>query len=130
MSAHQQLEYKQVWKDEYLKVICAFANADGGRLVIGRADCGEVVGLSNAEKLLEDLPNKVRDVLGIMVDVNLLLDLLGYKTRTGNFKKGMSRLLDELHLLERTLPDKSKSKNQKYRLTAKGRGVLQSLGEN
>lgn len=29
------------------------------------------VGLDNADKLMEDLPNKVRDVLGIMVDVNL-----------------------------------------------------------
>ena len=28
--------------------------------------------LANARKLLEDLPNKVRDVLGIMVDVNLV----------------------------------------------------------
>ena len=28
--------------------------------------------VADAKKLLEDIPNKVRDVLGIMVDVNLL----------------------------------------------------------
>ena len=33
-----------------------------------------VVDLPDADKLMEDIPNKVRDVLGIMVDVNLLHD--------------------------------------------------------
>ncbi len=28
----QTIEFKQVWKDEYLKTVCAFANTDGGRL--------------------------------------------------------------------------------------------------
>lgn len=32
---------------------------------------GEVIGLNNAKKLLEDIPNKVKDVLGIIVDVNI-----------------------------------------------------------
>ena len=34
-------------------------------------DQGKVVGLPDAPKLLVDLPNKVRDVLGILVGVNL-----------------------------------------------------------
>jgi ATP-dependent DNA helicase RecG len=72
MSEHQQLEYKQVWKDEYLKVLCGFANADGGKLVIGKNDRSEAVGVSNARKLMEDLPNKIRDVLGVMADVRLV----------------------------------------------------------
>ena len=33
-------------------------------------DQGKVVGVANARKLLEDLPNKIRDVLGVMADVN------------------------------------------------------------
>lgn len=40
-------------------------------MVIGKNDSGEVVGIADAAKLLEDLPNKVRDLLGILVDVNL-----------------------------------------------------------
>lgn len=71
MKEHQHIEWKEAWRDEYLKWICGFANADGGTLIIGRDDHGKVVGVSNAGKLLEDLPNKVRDVLGIMVAVNL-----------------------------------------------------------
>jgi ATP-dependent DNA helicase RecG len=71
MSEHQQREWKAAWRDEYLKWICGFANADGGILEIGRNDAGAAVGVAEAPRLMEELPNKVRDVLGIMVDVNL-----------------------------------------------------------
>ena len=69
---HQQAEWKESWRDDYLKWISGFANAQGGVLEIGRNDAGRVVGVADARKLLVDLPNKVRDVLGILVDVNLL----------------------------------------------------------
>ena len=68
---HQQLEWKESWRDEHLKWVCAFANGEGGTLVIGRNDQGEVVGLRDARKLLEDLPNKIRDLLGLVAEVNL-----------------------------------------------------------
>ncbi len=74
MKEHQRVEWKESWRDEYLKWICGFANAEGGVLVIGRNDKGAAVGVPDARKLLEDLPNKIRDVLGIMVDVNLVDD--------------------------------------------------------
>ena len=71
MKENQHIGWKRSWQDEYLKWICGFANAEGGMLVIGKDDKGKVVGVANAGKLLENLPNKVRDLLGIMVDVNL-----------------------------------------------------------
>ena len=71
MRESQSIEYKESWRDDCLKWICGFANAQGGVLVIGRNDKGMITGLSNAAKLLEDIPNKVRDILGIMVEVNL-----------------------------------------------------------
>ena len=46
-------------------------DAFGGTLFIGKDDRGKVVELKDAEKLLEEIPNKVRDTLGIIVDVNL-----------------------------------------------------------
>ena len=67
----QHIEWKVNWRDDYLRWVCGFANAQGGRLEIGKNDAGEVVGLPDAGKLLEDLPNKIRDLLGIVVDVNL-----------------------------------------------------------
>lgn len=71
MSESQSIEYKQSWRDEYLKWICGFANANGGSIFIGKDDNGNVVGLADAKRLLEEIPNKVRDILGILVDVNL-----------------------------------------------------------
>ena len=71
MKENQRLEWKETWRDEFIRWICGFANADGGVLHIGRNDRGTVVGVPDAEKLLEDIPNKVRDILGILVAVNL-----------------------------------------------------------
>ena len=68
----QNVEHKESWRDEYLKWICGFANAQGGRMYIGVDDDRQVVGVENAKRLMEDIPNKVRDVLGIIVDVYLL----------------------------------------------------------
>ena len=55
----QNIEYKESWRDEYLKWICGFANAQGGRIYIGVNDQKEVIGLSDAKRLLEDIPNKI-----------------------------------------------------------------------
>jgi len=68
---NQNMEWKESWRDDYLKWISGFANAEGGVLTIGRDDRGKVVGLPDAKKLMEDIPNRVRDILGILVHVNL-----------------------------------------------------------
>lgn len=72
MPETQNEEWKESWRDEYLKWICGFANAQGGRIYIGVNDAGDVVGVANYARLLEDIPNKVQMSLGIIVDVNLL----------------------------------------------------------
>ena len=71
MTESQNIEYKSSWRDEYLKWICGFANANGGSIFIGKDNAGNVVGITDVKKLLEEIPNKVRDILGILVDVNL-----------------------------------------------------------
>lgn len=72
MAENQNIEWKASWHDEYLKWICGFANAQGGRIYIGINDKGFVSGISDSRKMLEDIPNKIRDILGIIADVNLL----------------------------------------------------------
>lgn len=74
MKESQHTEWKESWRDDYLRWVCGSANAEGGTLVIGRNDRGQAVGVANAARLLEEIPNKVRDVLGIMVDVNLVIE--------------------------------------------------------
>jgi ATP-dependent DNA helicase RecG len=71
MKENQHIEWKVTWRDDFLRWICGFANAEGGSLHIGRNDKGVVVGVADAKKLLVDIPNQVRDILGILVDVNL-----------------------------------------------------------
>ena len=39
---------------------------------IGTRDDGTVIGVNNHKKLLEDIPNKIQNKLGIVVYVNLL----------------------------------------------------------
>lgn len=69
---NQNIEYKEGWRDEYIKWICGFANSKGGDMFIGVDDKGNVVGIQNAKKLSEDLPNKIKDILGILVDIDIL----------------------------------------------------------
>ncbi|MDH5414995.1 MAG: putative DNA binding domain-containing protein [Flavobacteriaceae bacterium] len=72
MPEDQNIEWKESWRDEYLKWVCGFANASGGKIVIGKTDSGEVLGLKDYKRLLEDIPNKIQNYLGIVCDINLL----------------------------------------------------------
>jgi ATP-dependent DNA helicase RecG len=77
MRESQNIEFKKSWRDEYLKWICGFANSQGGKIFIGKDDSGNVFGVANAKKLLEDIPNKTKDILGVIVDVNLHITAKG-----------------------------------------------------
>lgn len=70
MAESQNIEYKESWRDEYLKWLCGFANAQGGTIYIGIDDAGNVVGVKDIKKLMEDIPNKTQSGLGIVADVN------------------------------------------------------------
>ena len=71
MPEQQNIEYKQSWHDDYLKWVCGFANAIGGVIYIGKDNKGNVVHLEDYAKLLEDIPNKIRNSMGIICDVQL-----------------------------------------------------------
>lgn len=60
MAENQNIEYKESWRTEYLKWLCGFANAQGGTIYVGVNDKGDIVGLPNAKKLMEDIPNQVQ----------------------------------------------------------------------
>ena len=55
-----------------------------------------------------------------------LLNVAGYETRTGNFKRSLEKLLGQ-SLLEMTIPAKPTSNKQQYRTTGNGRRVLDQL---
>ncbi|WP_317617898.1 ATP-binding protein [Pedobacter cryoconitis] len=54
--------------------MCGFANAQGGKIYIGINDNGIVTGIDDPKKLMDDIPNKAVNHLGLVIDVNLLKD--------------------------------------------------------
>jgi len=72
MSENQNIEYKSNWHDDYMKWVCGFANAQGGIIYIGKDDNGSVLNVENYKKLIDDIPNKIRNSMGISVEINLL----------------------------------------------------------
>jgi len=71
MPEQQNIEYKSTWHDDYLKWVCGFANAQGGVIYIGKDDNGNTIGLENYKKLMDEIPNKIRNLMGITVEVDL-----------------------------------------------------------
>ena len=74
LNESQDIEYKESWSDKYLQWVCGFANAQGGRIYIGVNDDKEIVGVHDAKRLMEDIPNKIANSLGIVEDINLLTE--------------------------------------------------------
>ena len=91
MQESQSIEWKWSWQDDYLKWLCGYANTDGGLLYIGVNDDGYVVGAEDSKQLLEILPNKIRDKLGIIVSIRVYTSLRGDNIRYGiDIPKGIS----------------------------------------
>ncbi len=66
---NQSVEWKESWHSDHYKWLCGFANAGGGSLYVGINDEGRPIPVNAAKKLLVDIPNQARDLLGIVVDV-------------------------------------------------------------
>ena len=64
MPETQNIEYKSSWHEEYLDWICGFANAQGGKIYIGKDNSGSVIGVADYKDLMEKIPNKIKNLLG------------------------------------------------------------------
>ncbi|MDR2205204.1 MAG: putative DNA binding domain-containing protein [Flavobacteriaceae bacterium] len=71
MPETQNIEYKSSWRDEFLREICGFANAQGGKIYIGKDDGGNTVDVKDYKKLMDEIPNKTKNLMGVSVEVNL-----------------------------------------------------------
>ena len=67
----QQLDYKQQWQDSHLATLCAFANTEGGAIHLGKDDQGQILPPDNPKKLLETLPGKIIQKLGVYPRLDL-----------------------------------------------------------
>lgn len=67
----ERLEFKREWSESAKKTVVAFANSGGGKILIGVADDGSVLGLANPDATLVQAINAATD--GIRPDIGLFL---------------------------------------------------------
>ena len=81
MIESQVLEFKRIYSDGVRKTVIAFANTDGGKLIIGIDDDGEIVGLENAHEEMLQISNSLRDTIkpDVMMLVSMLLEEIDEK---------------------------------------------------
>lgn len=63
MKENKQLEFKSDITNTFLKTVSAFANYNGGKIIFGVEDDGEVVGLNNPVQACLDIENKINDTI-------------------------------------------------------------------
>ena len=61
------VELKRELNADFKKEVIAFSNCDGGEIYVGVDDNGTVVGVENAERIMEAIGNMIRD--GIKPDL-------------------------------------------------------------
>ncbi|MBR1754712.1 putative DNA binding domain-containing protein [bacterium] len=65
------VEYKQAETDTLYKTVSAFANTDGGCIILGVTDDKEIVGIDLCDNKQEQIVNKIADNTGILPNVEL-----------------------------------------------------------
>lgn len=61
MKENKNLEFKEKITNTFLKTVSAFANYDGGTIIFGINDSGEVAGLNDLDKLCLKIENKINE---------------------------------------------------------------------
>ena len=69
----ETVELKEIYTPDFKKEIVAFANTNGGTIYIGVQDNGEIVGLDNADFVIQQISNSLRD--GIRPDVSMFTNI-------------------------------------------------------
>ena len=72
MNENRYLEYKESTKTStWLKTVSAYANYEGGKIIFGVTDSGEVSGIADARKVCLDLENCLNDSIRPVPDYEL-----------------------------------------------------------
>ena len=61
MKETKTLEFKESITKTFLKTVSAFSNYDGGKIIFGIDDNGNVIGLNNPEDMRIDIENRIND---------------------------------------------------------------------
>ena len=101
----QQIEYKALWKDDYLKWICGFANAQGGILsVVGEnhesdTNVTDNVTMNVVDNVVDKLSERQKDIIKILSDSvvdNVVENATSLSHRLGVSHRTIQRDLEHL----------------------------------
>ena len=67
----ETVECKEIVVDDIKKEIIAFANCQGGKLYVGVRDDGQIIGVANADEVVQQISNMARDA--IKPDITMFL---------------------------------------------------------
>lgn len=85
------LEFKETVTNAFLKTVSAFSNYDGGEILFGVDDDGNIKGLSNVKQACLDIENKIND--NISPQPNYTLEIQNSdQTIKLNVKSGLQKL--------------------------------------
>ena len=75
------IEFKAAFSDmsDVLKCICAFANGEGGYILVGVSDGGDPVGVDVDNVVLERLENMIRETIEPKIYVNISIEAVNDK---------------------------------------------------
>ena len=74
MRETRTLEFKETVTNTFLKTVSAFANYDGGTILFGINDDGNMKGLPDVEKACLDIENKINDSISPQPDYSLEIE--------------------------------------------------------
>lgn len=90
MQETRTLEFKETITNTFLKTVSAFANYDGGQVIFGVDDDGDVTGLDNLKQACLDIENKINDTIRPQPDYQLAVNDAD-KTVTLTVHPGMNK---------------------------------------
>lgn len=84
MKLHESetIEFKEIYTSGIRKEIVAFANTKGGIIYIGVSDRGEIVGINNADFVMQQLSNTLRDSIRPDISMFTNIELLEEEDKT------------------------------------------------
>ena len=90
MKESRQLEFKETISNTFLKTVSAFANYDGGSILFGVNDAGEVVGINDIEQKCLDIENRINDSIKPQPEYSMEIINVG-KTISLNVRPGVNK---------------------------------------
>ena len=69
----ETVELKEIYTSDLKKEIVAFANTNGGTIYIGVQDSGHIIGVDNADFVMQQISNSIRD--SIRPDVSMFVNI-------------------------------------------------------